>query len=62
MFPSLRPPYEEARSALMSLAQKAVATVRTNPRYFDELAEIARRYYRGDFAGFLDELGRSGLK
>ena len=62
LLPSFRPPYEEARAALMPLAERAVATVRTNPDYFNRLAEIARRYYRGDFAGFLDELRESGLR
>ena len=45
----------------MPLAQRAVATVRTDPTYFDRVAGIARRYYRGDFSGFLDELAQSGL-
>jgi hypothetical protein len=62
MLPTLRPPYEEARSALLPLVQKAVATVRGTPHYFDQLAEISRDYYRGDFAGFLEKLHRSGLK
>jgi hypothetical protein len=61
LLPAFRPPYEEARAALAGLAHRAVATVRTDPGYFDRVAGIARRYYRGDFTGFLDELARSEL-
>jgi hypothetical protein len=61
MLPVFGPGYEEARAALAPLAERAVATVRTDPTYFDRLASVARRYYHGDFAGFLDELARSGL-
>lgn len=63
MLPALRSPYEEARAALMPLAHRAVALVRSgeDPSYFDKLADIARLYYMGDFAGFLAALRRSGL-
>lgn len=63
MLPPLRPPYEEARAALMPLAHRAVALVRSgeDPGYFDRLAAIARDFYRGDFSGFLAALDRSGL-
>jgi hypothetical protein len=62
LLPVFRPPFEEARSALIPLAQKAVATVRRDPTYLDRLAEIARHYYRGDFVRFLAELRESGLQ
>jgi D-arabinan exo alpha-(1,3)/(1,5)-arabinofuranosidase (non-reducing end) len=63
MLPPLRPPYEEARAALMPLAHRAVSLVRSgeDPAYFDRLAAIARRYYQGDFSGFLTALRDSGL-
>jgi hypothetical protein len=64
MLPALRPPYQEARDALMPLAHRAVALVRSgeDPTYFDRLAGVARRFYQGDFAGFLTELAASGLR
>ena len=61
LLPRFGPGYEEARAALRPLAQHAVATVRADPAYFDRLASIARRYYQGDFFGFLAELQRAGL-
>ena len=33
-----------------------------DPTYFDRLAGVARRFYQGDFAGFLTELAASGLR
>jgi hypothetical protein len=61
MLPSFPAAYEEARAVLAPLAERAVATVRTNPDYFNRLAEISRHYYRGDFARFLAELRGAGL-
>lgn len=63
MLPAFRPPYEEARSALFPLARKAVELVRSgkNPSYFDELADVARSFYMGNFGGFLEKLRSSGL-
>ena len=45
----------------MPLARKVCDEVRTDPRQFDRLAALARRFYEGDFTGFVDAVARSDL-
>jgi hypothetical protein len=62
MLPPLRPSYHEARDVLMRLARDAVLQVRAgDPVPFDRLARCARRFYRGDYAGFVDDVARLAL-
>lgn len=63
LLPSLRPPYQDARDALMPLAHEAVRLVRAgDPGYFDRLADVARFFYQGHFEEFLHRLDASGLR
>ena len=43
----------------MPLARKVCDEVRTDPQQFDRLAAIARRFYEGDFSGFIEAVARS---
>ena len=62
MLPPTRPGYDEAREKLMTAARAALVENRAgNPGPFRELAAVSRRFYFGDYSGFLDELAATPL-
>lgn len=59
LLPRFPAPYEQARALLMPAARRVCDAVRHDPSQFDRLAAIARRFYEGDFAGFVAAMQRS---
>ena len=46
----------------MTSAREAILQNRAGNRYpFDRLARVSRRFYRGDYEGFLEELARTPI-
>jgi hypothetical protein len=59
--PSLLPPYEEARDVLSTAVTAVIRRIGSEPDALFRVSNIADRFYRGDFAGFLDAIRAAGL-